>query len=163
MERQLAQLGKAGESGVVRKVDRGVAASSSSSTASTTGTAFAPRSTSATSALAAATATALGAGRLAEGLLDFEKLLALLLGTGLGLLRLGGGEVLGLFLFVPGQLGVGRVVSVDLSGSLGLDVELLASLGGEVFVKSHGLVFLFLFNADIASLGCLDGGVGSVV
>ncbi|KAI3480306.1 hypothetical protein L1887_57571 [Cichorium endivia] len=163
----LGHLGERGEGVLVSQVDRGAVA-----TATTAATATGSTTLATGGAAAAATGQPprppRWTGGLVEGLLDLEHLLALLLGAGLGLLRLGRGKVVGLLLLVLGQLGPGRLVAGDLTGSLGLDVELLAGLGSEVLVEGHGLVLLLLGHLlglgggeqRAASVGALSLGVG---
>lgn len=147
-------LGERGESVLVGKVDRGVVATATTGTTATAGTALTTGSTT-VAATGTATARALNSG-LVEGLLNLEDLLALLLGVGLGLLGLGRGEVVSLLLLVLGELGPGGVVGSDLTGSLGLNVELLAGLGGKVLVEGHSLVLLLL--GDLLGLDGSSGG-----
>lgn len=150
-------LGKRREGVLVGKVDLGVVATATATTTATASTTLATGSTT-VAATGTATAATLNSG-LVEGLLNLEDLLALLLGAGLGLLGLGRGEVVRLLLLVLGELGVSRVVGGNLTRSLGLDVELLASLGGEVLVEGHGLVFLLL--RDLLGLSGRSSGIGS--
>lgn len=148
-------LGERGESVLVGKVDRGVGATATTATTATAGTTLATGSTATGATTGTTTARSLNSG-LVEGLLNVEQLLALLLGAGLGLLGLGRGKVVGLLLLVLGELGPGGLVAGNFTGSLGLDVELLAGLGGKVLVEGHGLVLLLL--GDLLGL---DGGSGS--
>lgn len=161
----LGHLGERGEGVLVSQVDRGAVATATTAATATGSTTLATGGAAA-AATGTTTATALDGG-LVEGLLDLEHLLALLLGAGLGLLRLGRGKVVGLLLLVLGQLGPGRLVAGDLTGSLGLDVELLAGLGSEVLVEGHGLVLLLLGHllglgggSSGSSVGALSLGVG---
>ena len=163
-----AELGKRGEGVLVGKVDRGVVATATAAASATAGATLTTRGTSAASTGTASAGTLHGG--LVESLLDLKQLLALLLGTGLGLLGLRRSKVVGLFLLVLGQLGPGRVVAGNLARGLGLDVELLACLRGKVLVKSHGLVLLLLGDllglsggsgsSSASSVGALGLGVG---